>query len=545
MNLTNRDKQTAEKQISEVAENKEDECNNKDMVDSEGKTQRYMTEKEREIALNKLEYWSMEDISTPSEIKDISDGTLTCLATHKVISEETIDKLEDAAKGDREILQDEVFTTNKPKDMAEKLTINPAAAEFKPEVFTGKEPELAENWWKKLKEYLRLAEVDKGLFCSLTRLLLREEAEKWFNFLPEVTQKQFILLERAFKQQYIRPQAARLTKLAEIRARVQRQNESLRGFLVDIGSKLKAIGYRRELWLDLVYPTLRPQQQSAILNFGIEEIKTFDDLLESAEKIEMIANALGSREQGTDTLRNVHTDGALQDQMAQFEKKLTHIALMQAEKEEIEKAESKVVNTVQHSAEEDSEHKNRMQQHCKNCTCNQNYGARAKRPYNGNRNAKGQGHQGRSTWKNMRSTKCFYCKKYGHVKRNCRKLDRKMQALRGNNTGIRGREINRNMTLNCRNDTMKMTNSASEGRNSSEDKNEASSSRFRCTSRESRVNKDESQCRRSKDDNQDISRNRSRSSSRDSGHSRHSRKSSEDRSKDIDATPRYTSESEN
>jgi hypothetical protein len=59
-----------------------------------------------------------------------------------------------------------------------KTTVNPAAVAFKPEVFTGRKPELAENWWKKLTEYLRLAEVGSTLFCSLTRLLLGEEAGK-------------------------------------------------------------------------------------------------------------------------------------------------------------------------------------------------------------------------------------------------------------------------------------------------------------------------------------------------------------------------------
>jgi hypothetical protein len=46
------------------------------------------------------------------------------------------------------------------------------ASAIKPEPFTGKRTELAENWWKKLREYLRFAEVDETLFCSLTILLL-------------------------------------------------------------------------------------------------------------------------------------------------------------------------------------------------------------------------------------------------------------------------------------------------------------------------------------------------------------------------------------
>jgi hypothetical protein len=108
-----------------------------------------------------------------------------------------------------------------------KTTVNPAAATFKPEVFTGRRPELAENWWKKLTEYLRLAEVDSTLFCSLTRLLLGEEAEQWFNFLPELTQREFKRLENAFYLQYVKPQTQKLPRLADLRVRDQGPNESL------------------------------------------------------------------------------------------------------------------------------------------------------------------------------------------------------------------------------------------------------------------------------------------------------------------------------
>jgi hypothetical protein len=207
-----------------------------------------------------------------------------------------------------------------------KMPVNPAATSFKPEMFTGKNPALATSWWKKLKAYLRIAEVDEDLCCSLTRLLLGDEAEKWFNFLPEATQRDFKLLEKAFIQQYIQPQTQKLTRLAELRGRVQAPHESLREFLVDIGSNLKAICYNRELWLDLIFPALKPQLQAAISSFGTEEIKTFGNLMESAEKIEGIASALGSKNEPTMKINNVQSDNVLHDN--KLDRTLSTLALL-------------------------------------------------------------------------------------------------------------------------------------------------------------------------------------------------------------------------
>jgi hypothetical protein len=96
-----------------------------------------------------------------------------------------------------------------------------------------------------------------------------------------------------------------------LRARVQGRNESLRDFLVDIGSKLKGIGYDRDLWLDLIYPALRPKLQQAITHFGMDEIKSFDSLMESAEKIEGIASALGNKDGSQVTINSVQSEIAL------------------------------------------------------------------------------------------------------------------------------------------------------------------------------------------------------------------------------------------
>jgi hypothetical protein len=41
-------------------------------------------------------------------------------------------------------------------------SINPAAAQFKPEPFTGRTPYNAVSWWQKFKGYLELPEVEES-----------------------------------------------------------------------------------------------------------------------------------------------------------------------------------------------------------------------------------------------------------------------------------------------------------------------------------------------------------------------------------------------
>jgi hypothetical protein len=149
-------------------------------------------------------------------------------------------------------------------------SINPAASQFKPEPFTGRNPYNAESWWQKLKGYLELAEVEESVYCSLLRLLLVEDAETWFNSLKSETQTDFAALEQAFRRQYILPMTNRFTMLSDLRMRVQGSNESLRSFLTEAGAKLKAMGYPREIWLDLIYPALYGSVQSLLTGFAAE-----------------------------------------------------------------------------------------------------------------------------------------------------------------------------------------------------------------------------------------------------------------------------------
>jgi hypothetical protein len=62
----------------------------------------------------------------------------------------------------------------------------------------------------------------------------------------------------------------KFTMLLDLRRRVQGSNESLRSIFMEAGAKLKAMGYPREIWLDLIYPTLHGSVQSLLTGFAAE-----------------------------------------------------------------------------------------------------------------------------------------------------------------------------------------------------------------------------------------------------------------------------------
>jgi hypothetical protein len=90
------------------------------------------------------------------------------------------------------------------------------------------------------------------------------DAETWYNSLTNATQNNFRQLEEAFKNQYIDPISNKFAMLSDLRVRVQGHHESLRTFLTEAGARLKAMGYPRELWLDLIYPVLLPSIQNVL-----------------------------------------------------------------------------------------------------------------------------------------------------------------------------------------------------------------------------------------------------------------------------------------
>jgi hypothetical protein len=136
--------------------------------------------------------------------------------------------------------------------------------------------------------YIDLAQVYTTLHCSILRLLLVGDAETWYNSLTDETQLNFRQLEGAFRNQYIDPVSNKFAMLSDFRVRVQGPNESLRTFLTEAGAPLKAMGYPRELWLDLIYPVLLPSIQNVLQGFATN-ITSYDELLAECDRIERTA----------------------------------------------------------------------------------------------------------------------------------------------------------------------------------------------------------------------------------------------------------------
>jgi hypothetical protein len=79
--------------------------------------------------------------------------------------------------------------------------------------------------------------------------------------------------------------------LSDLRVRIQGPNESLRPFLTEVGARLKAMGYPRELWLDLIYPVLLPSIQNVLQGFATN-ITSYDELLAECDRMERTARSV-------------------------------------------------------------------------------------------------------------------------------------------------------------------------------------------------------------------------------------------------------------
>jgi hypothetical protein len=79
--------------------------------------------------------------------------------------------------------------------------------------------------------------------------------------------------------------------LSDLRVRVQGHHESLRTFLTEARARLKAMGYPRELWLDLIYPVLLPSIQTVLQGFA-PHITDYDELLTECDRMERTAKSV-------------------------------------------------------------------------------------------------------------------------------------------------------------------------------------------------------------------------------------------------------------
>jgi hypothetical protein len=79
--------------------------------------------------------------------------------------------------------------------------------------------------------------------------------------------------------------------LSDLRVRVQGHHESLRTFLTEAGARLKAMGYPRDLWLDLIYPVLLPSIQNVLQGFATH-ITDYDELLTECDRMERTARSV-------------------------------------------------------------------------------------------------------------------------------------------------------------------------------------------------------------------------------------------------------------
>jgi hypothetical protein len=236
--------------------------------------------------------------------------------------------------------------------------------------------------------YIDLAQVDETLHCSILRLLLVGDTETWYNCLTNETQHNFRQLEEAFRKQYVDPSSNKFAMLSDLRVRVQGPNESLRTFLTEAGARLKAMGYPRDLWLDLIYPVLLPSIQGFAAH-----ISSYDKILAECDHIERTARSV---QPPPTTMSAINVTQLLP--MQQSESQL----LESIDKLQTSIARLNVESPSNSATQQNSRPEPRPQ-----------FNRRQNRPPNSNS-----------------TVRCYYCNNMGHIQRDCRKQHNDMSRCR-------------------------------------------------------------------------------------------------------------------
>jgi hypothetical protein len=180
----------------------------------------------------------------------------------------------------------------------------------------------------------------------------------------------------------------KFTMLSDLRLRVQGSNESLRSFLTEAGAKLKAMGYPREIWLDLIYPALHGSVQSLLTGFAAEN-GTYDSLINDCDRIERMAKSVCPTQQAF-TVNAMYVDQNRTKPDVIFQN-----AVVDEKLKRIEQTLAQIsLNTISSKQPRSISQNNSTQD--------------AYKP----------------------PIKCFFCDKVGHIKRDCFKF----QATLNNNT---------------------------------------------------------------------------------------------------------------
>jgi hypothetical protein len=192
--------------------------------------------------------------------------------------------------------------------------------------------------------------------------------------------------------------------LADLRMRVQGSNESLRSFLTEAGAKLKAMGYPREIWLDLIYPALHGSVQLLLTGFAAEN-GTYDSVLNDCDRIERMSKSVCPTQQ-TFTVNAMYVD--------QNRTKPDILLQNSIVDEKLQNRKDFGTNLFEHDLEQRTK---------VNFTKYSNSSQNTRKP----------------------PIRCFFCDKVDHIKRHCFRF----LATLNNGTQQHGNRNSRSMSANC------------------------------------------------------------------------------------------------
>ena len=162
-----------------------------------------------------------------------------------------------------------------------------AAVATRPELFDGKKPEKAQQWWNSVDRYAAFSEIAGEHKARLVGMMFKGIALHWYEGLPAATQTDINLLTQAFRAKFIEPGPNMLQQQIAALSKQQQADESVEEYAAEARTRLANLGYNPNQQLTMIINGFRPDIKSVVLQH-----MPFDDVNALINKAKHVEQAL-------------------------------------------------------------------------------------------------------------------------------------------------------------------------------------------------------------------------------------------------------------
>lgn len=174
------------------------------------------------------------------------------------------------------------------------------ASPFLPDKFKGLSSENETLWISRFDNYTKLCNHTEQMKCYVFRSLMTEQAESWFEELPEETKQDYDLIKQAFIDHFSNTQLS-WVKERDFITRLQKPDESVESYLADLRQKGSRLRKTPKEMLTVFLNGLLPELQK---NVVLHQPSTLAEAAQQAKLCESVQN-IGQAQAGPDVQKQL------------------------------------------------------------------------------------------------------------------------------------------------------------------------------------------------------------------------------------------------